>query len=347
MFKELNWGSLSKYRNQLFGISIITIIIFHWCLDVIELNEGTGNVWYRLADGYNTLILSTGVEIFLLLSGMGLYRSFDRNHDLLRFYKNRVVRMLPTYFTLGLLFWIIIDFGVRHTGVSEFIHDLFWVTFVTKGRSTVWFVPAIIGFYCIFPLLYYLAKRNEGSVSFYFIYTLAVLLILALIKQTSGKFYQNTEIALNRILIFSYGVFLAPRILNSDPFRKRDLFLPVFGIFLKVFRAWLPTTGISYPSRLFSIINSRIVNCFYVFVPLLIYVVLLSLSKRSTFVDKILVFAGAHSLELYLTHIMLRTIFRDLGIHPGYALNELILVVLAVILSWADKKLVGRLLERT
>ena len=53
-------------RNELFGFSIITIILCHCCEDV--QNAGFGGAAAVLKKCYNLLMGSSGVEIFLFLS---------------------------------------------------------------------------------------------------------------------------------------------------------------------------------------------------------------------------------------------------------------------------------------
>ena len=71
MKEKLNWGLLSKYRMELFGVAAIMIMIFH--CQVLMVLPG----WFSLINAH----LNSGVEIFLLLSGMGLYYSFSKNNN--------------------------------------------------------------------------------------------------------------------------------------------------------------------------------------------------------------------------------------------------------------------------
>ena len=66
---ELNL--LSKYRTQLMGLAMLLILIFHSSIDLSHINiirslKDTGDV---------------GVDIFLLLSGIGLYFSYTKNNN--------------------------------------------------------------------------------------------------------------------------------------------------------------------------------------------------------------------------------------------------------------------------
>lgn len=62
---------LSKYRTQLMGLAMLLILIFHTGIDVKSVN-----VIRSIKD-----IGDVGVDIFLLLSGIGLYFSYSKNND--------------------------------------------------------------------------------------------------------------------------------------------------------------------------------------------------------------------------------------------------------------------------
>lgn len=71
---QISWNILSKYRNELYGFSILWIILFHG-INVKpsalskELSVFTGVIKHG----------SIGVEIFLFLSGFCLYYSLKKN----------------------------------------------------------------------------------------------------------------------------------------------------------------------------------------------------------------------------------------------------------------------------
>lgn len=77
---------LSDYRTELMGVATLMIVFFHLTFR-IEHNA----LWY----------LSThamiGVEMFFLLSGMGLCWSISQDKNLCHFYFKRVIRIFPTY----------------------------------------------------------------------------------------------------------------------------------------------------------------------------------------------------------------------------------------------------------
>ena len=77
-------NSLTEYRNELFGIATLMIVLCH-SVSIVPFPESLGHLI-----SYGTM----GVNIFLFLSGIGLYYSLKNNGDYLEFYKKRFVRVL-------------------------------------------------------------------------------------------------------------------------------------------------------------------------------------------------------------------------------------------------------------
>ena len=118
---KLSFDIISKHRTILMGITILSIIFFHYTEDCVNYN-------YNLAPSivyYKKYIGSSGVDIFLFLSGFGLYYSFKKNQDLRTFFKKRFTRILIPYFIISIPAWYIKDFLIEDKGLVHFLKDLF------------------------------------------------------------------------------------------------------------------------------------------------------------------------------------------------------------------------------
>ena len=74
--RSFRWSLLSDLRGELYGLSIISIIIFHYFEGVATAGGGTGVT--TLAKVYNAFIGSVGVDIFVILSGFSIFYSLSR-----------------------------------------------------------------------------------------------------------------------------------------------------------------------------------------------------------------------------------------------------------------------------
>ena len=111
----------SKYRGAIMGIQILLIVFFHFTEDCKGYNIRYSGIVYWF---YN-YVKSSGVDIFLLVSGLGLYYSLwdrkingdvaDQNQDAA--YNEYMIKQLKE----------LISIAQRHTHIVEFWFDGGWV----------------------------------------------------------------------------------------------------------------------------------------------------------------------------------------------------------------------------
>ena len=79
---------ISRYKSQLMGIAILIVVYGHFFYyhsglkDYTQLNI---TMWYTVGS----------VDIFMFLSGFGIYHSLSKNDNPLRFLQRRMSRLLP------------------------------------------------------------------------------------------------------------------------------------------------------------------------------------------------------------------------------------------------------------
>lgn len=96
---------LSKYRSALMGLATALVIIFHG-LSVWDYYGATLPAVARLCRGF---LGSVGVDIFLFLSGIGVFFAIENGTSTMRFYKKRLVRLLPSVLIVSGVFWVVKD----------------------------------------------------------------------------------------------------------------------------------------------------------------------------------------------------------------------------------------------
>lgn len=336
--KKFNLGLISKYRGELFGLSIISIIVFHFFLRV--KNSGT-DTFCVIANVYDSLISSVGVECFLFLSGMGLYFSMMKNSGTLQFYKKRMSRVLLPYAVWGAVFWISLDLLAKGKGIAEFLFDYSLLSFWVEGDSVLWYIAFIVVMYLLFPLIFRILN-SEKHASVCFVIMLAVCIAFAvLLKFFAPTVYDHIEIAVNRIPIFLFGTYMGRRIYKNDNFRIGDLLLVLLGIAVHIYGV-LQRSGIIGLKFGFSRYE------FALFSVSLIYICVWLLSKVHLHRFKaFLRGAGAISLELYMTHVTIDYLLRFCKI-PTYSLNYYILIVIlsiifSILLHFSIKNIIIKL----
>ena len=344
-------GWISKYRSEIFGLAILSIMVFHFSEDYSgalakglvasgSLTTSVVMLWYKA-------IGSVGVDIFVFLSGMGLWFSYSKKEDTLAFYGRRLTRLLPSYLIAGIPLWLVVDVLLRDTSILQALLDLSFITFLTQGVRTIWFIGFILVMSLIFPVFYHIMKKRPviGLIACYVAF--AVLLVFLKANHPSG--YGRIEIAFCRVPVFILGVFMARYI-------KADRTLPVWFavitiLLLTVFDLVLQFKILdsSQNAKYFRFLDSVLaVGLIFLIVGLLALLDQgLSDSRVWGAVHRFLQWTGAYSLELYVIHVTIRKILKVAGVHTWKLSFFLFLVIIpAFILSPYMKRLTNRIIGK-
>ncbi len=191
---------VSKYRKAIMGAAALYVLFFH---EYITLLTPETPFFYDV-ERYLKRFGFMGVDVFFLLSGMGLTYAIAKS-GVGRFYYRRFKRIIIPFLLIGILravtaHWPFELFVKNVTGYS------FWAT---NMYSLLWFVPAIAAFYLLFPPYYKIMEKMSSKLAF----TGAILLLWLLLsmlladgRKAAGReeFYGFT----NRIPVFVIGVLL-------------------------------------------------------------------------------------------------------------------------------------------
>lgn len=186
------------YRKELMGFAALWIFFFHVWEPIFQNSvRFLENIeWYIKRTGY------CGVEIFLLLSGMGLVYAINKE-DLRSFYFRRWVRIYPSF-----IIWFTISTVVRSDKMSivDYLKRItFYANWMEDMFAYKWYVAAILMFYLCFPLYYYVLKHRKHPIGF------TVLLICAefsLVIVFHSYIRTDLEAFIDRIPVFILGVLV-------------------------------------------------------------------------------------------------------------------------------------------
>ena len=187
------------YRNAIMGIATIWIFVFHVWIPVFNEPAGSISLVFHNIEEYIRTVGYCGVDIFLLLSGMGLTYSI-KNGTLLSFYSRRIKRVFLPYLATAFVCLL-----VRRWTLWEFFTNFTGVTFYTKYiHIFCWFFPAIFTLYIAFPLYYKFFSKAKSKLIFTG-FSIAVWFFLSIILQDymRADLYEFT----NRIPVFLIGIY--------------------------------------------------------------------------------------------------------------------------------------------
>ena len=298
ILSQMTWESVSQKRNLIFGFLTILIVCYHFCEDALHL-KGFPLILKPLG-----MYGNCGVDIFLLLSGMGLYYSFSKNSNILEFYKKRFVRVLVPYLMLALPYLIWKDFFVSFQP-KDFLADWFLLTAFQPSNRQCWFVAAILIFYLLYPFIHKLINDKKKNM----VMIVGVVMILTIVLYyTANSVYQTVEVALTRFPIFIMGSYLGTLSKQKVPIGKRTmchlfLILPIAGV-IKV--------GLYVLSKKFSI-DLPFIDRFWLgyiaWAVLFFATVFFIMVEGNNKLQRFFLFFGAISLEMYIAHVQMRRVF--------------------------------------
>ena len=195
---HMNFNDLSKYRPFLYGFSTLWILLFHCGTQVPS--EGI-----LLPFSYFQSFGNCGVEIFLLLSGFGLYHSMEMDPNIGTFYKKRLLRVfLPAF--LAMSAFNIVKGGtlLEYIGSSTFVG--YWF-----GIETVWYVAFILTMYLFYPFVYTLQKKSTRNAVILFLLSL----LFSFFSETFHVVDKEIQRGISRIPAFLLGCLIAPSVISK------------------------------------------------------------------------------------------------------------------------------------
>lgn len=189
---------LSRYRSCVMGIAAIWILVFHkWIQLTTTPPEGTFDL-LNFLESFTKRIGFCGVDIFLMLSGIGLTFAI-RKDSLLKFYYRRLRRIILPFLVMGIIRW-----KLENWDTSTFFRNITGINFYTKSMySFLWFVPAIVTLYLFFPLYYKIFSKSKDKIIFTAGAVTLWLLITLLVRD---KMRMDLFGFTNRIPIFLIGI---------------------------------------------------------------------------------------------------------------------------------------------
>ena len=236
--KTFNLFAISEARNVIFGLATLWIGLFHsnyltlerytnnqFLIDVFRNFRGSGNI---------------GVDMFLFLSGVGLFFSFTKDSRVGSFWKKRLLRVLPPAFLIAVVYFSLRYVHGRETGLLAYFSRVTFTYFFISGERVFWFISLILALYIVFPIFYRIIDRFRlwGMLG-----TVAAIIVLSfLCRAIAPGFYSMWEIALCRVPSFVIGIWAGKFIMEKKEIDSRWLwaFLGLFIVFMTLLINYTP-----------------------------------------------------------------------------------------------------------
>ena len=320
---DIELANISRFRAEQMGAAMLFVILFHVALD-------RGDPFYGLRRCGNV-----GVDIFLFLSGVGLWFSWTKTPDIRQFYRRRLLRILPTWLIVATAFYLPDYLGERRfsQSITDLIGDItvnwdFWL----HDELTFWYVPAIMLLYVAAPWYMRLIARHD-------VYRWLPLLMVVWCVMVEWvlpihRAVGHLEIFWSRVPIFFIGI-------NTGSWVKAGRSVDGSAVWLL-----LLTFSMTFGTCLY--LEQMRHGCFPLFVERMLYIpftvctVLVMnriLRRTPEWLNRCLRFVGALSLEAYLIHLHF-VLVRVQSYRLGYWETFLITVAITLPLAWALQRIV-------
>lgn len=329
-----SYALLSNYRSSLMGLAIMQLIVFHFTEDCKLFNEKFSG----LISGLYNVFGSGGVDLFLLLSGLGLYYSFkvsNKHQD--TFYARHLTKVLAPYFIVAMPAIFFRDLVIESRDFLYCIKDLTFFTFWGEGRVWYWFVLMIILCYIIFPFVYECieyGKTDTEAILNALLLCILVTIISIILKLETLDFFSKTNILLLRFPAFIFGVLCGKLSYSNKTIGKGFLYI----VLLLPLCLYLSHDGMVIVKRY--TLALFVISCSIILL-LIVNFVNNRINHKLSF--PVLNWFGQYTYELYLTHITLRFFLNTYGL-PTYRYKyELIMVASSVALSILLKKVTNKI----
>lgn len=322
--KRSGFGSqaLSDGCGALMGFAMLWIVFFHATIQApgepLRFLKGMGNV---------------GVDLFLLLSGLGLRFSWEKGGRRTgAFYRRRLLRLIPPTL-LCLTPWFLYRAIGEQSFSPRFLLDIFSVSFWLDGKNPGWLVALMLVLYLAFPLIARAMERRPILAGGLMI--AGVMAANAAVLALWPEWYWAVELALCRIPVFLLGAMLARPVKERRP-------LPVWAAGASVLCAmglfWLLRRC---PDGVFGLyaINRYLYGVLALAIALPLGT--LFARRRESFWCRALSFVGTITLPIYLLHTQILAVLNQwlLPVLPSNALINAIALAVTLPLAWGISRL--------
>jgi len=329
---------ISRYRSAIMGLATIWVVLFHWC----ENFTFAPPLESLARCGYG------GVDVFLLLSGFGLYIGYNKYSSVWPFYIKRFSRLYPIY-----LFIIIVAFVLKHDySISHMLLASLGIGFYLPVGNLPWYewyVPTIFCLYLLFPFIY---KTIQKSIKYIGVFLLLAFIMIGVLVFLQKGSYQI--LAISRIPIFLIGVYMGWLYKNQKDLQPTANVKGFLLISVSLLLYFIELDVVSFYDYTILWKNALFWLPFMIIAPgftLLAGLGLHHLPCANAFFSKI----GEVSLEVYLLHMLVIELSKDFissilcnNLWMNYlffALFVIVVLSIALLLKYALKPISNGLLK--
>lgn len=315
---DIELSNISRFRGELMGAAMQFIMLFH-------VDLARSDAFFGLRRMGNI-----GVDMFLFLSGIGLWFSWAKNPSVKRFYFRRFVRIYPAWLIIAALFYLPKFHGGSAWSWIDLIGELgfnweFWL----RDELNFWYIPAIMMLYLFAPPYMELIRRHP--IYRWLPVVMVMWCILVQWVTPINHAVGHLEIFWSRVPIFFIGINMGEMVRRKQTVDGQGIWM----IFLMFVMALASSVFLEQEKHgLFPLFIERML-----YIPLTVTAILILnrvFRRLPAKVNGCFRFVGGLSLECYLIHqhFVLAYIPKTLSYWPTF----LLCLVITLPLAWVLQK---------
>lgn len=307
---------ISKYKSALMGIAILIVVYghyFYYHSNFTVYQDLNITMWYTVGS----------VDIFIFLSGFGIWHSLSKNSDPLTFMQRRLGRLLPSYIPFILVycaFFVLTNQMNKWQALGNLTTFGWWAQI---GQQFNWYIPTQIALYLFSPLFFRIIQQYEKK---------SLLMIPLMYLIMAGCVGTSLMIGLSRFPVYFLGMYLGREsALGKAPSKKHLILSGTASVlsmialyfFVILFPDKLSKFGLWWHPYLFS-------------TPGCLYFTTWCLEKHEKWaptrlLNRGLSALGGKSFEIYLCHILVYSVALYMGLCRTGAKGWLLWGLMAVL----------------
>ena len=285
------------------------------------------------------------VPVYFILSGWGLTiaNSFARSDGYWDFLKKRFMSIFPLYFLWNIIYLFYTDVWHIPGDLSmAMLYDISKSLLLGTVYNHLYFVPVILIFYVVYPILLRIANK----------YGILLSLMITMLSQVSDLwieheyFYMNKNV-FNWLFFFIFGVWLANNFAEKVAYVQKYKMPIVLGLMITmlmvIFTPFVVGGVFDYNLALAS---TRPTVIFY---SLMVVLFVMVVNFKSTFLHNLFLALSKYSFYIYLSHYLFVDFLRESYLKADVHLNPVVYTILFLFLVTCASLAVGigtRKLER-
>lgn len=290
-------GKQKNYEEITFlkGFSILTIVIMHL---IRYYMENSPAIISKVAS-----LGGTGVHIFFLCSGIGLYLSYLKHStSYFEFIRKKFLKIYLPYVIVVFISAVVPVVYEENVVKALFSHIFLYKMFLPQYEESFgdhfWYMSTLFQFYLLFIPLCLLLKKMHAKIFLWICVTISVMWWIIIGIMGLGDIRVFGSFFLQYLWEFAFGMVIAEYLANGKNIKLSQIWLIILGV------VGLFLGGVAgLKGNAFKLFND---------IPLMFgygSVVLFIWSLNIKWVKKVIAFLSSISYEWYLTHILVFACF--------------------------------------